>query len=123
WDDLALPATMRRGPFHLAPIEQLDRSVLPALHYQVAAEQDRRRRAQVRVARFELRGVDRRVVAEQLGGARVELEHGVPPVAASVPGPIAGRDEDAPGVESMTAPARPQMAEPLAGQLAGFSNP
>ena len=88
---------MRRGPFHLAPIEQLDRSVLPALHYQVAAEQDRRRRAQVRVARFELRGVDRRVVAEQLGGARVELEHGVPPVAASVPGPIAGRDEDAPG--------------------------
>src|SRR2546430_12128066 len=31
----------------------------------VVAEQDRRRRAQVRVARFELRGVDRRVVRSE----------------------------------------------------------
>ena len=96
-DDLALAAPMRLRPPHQPPVEQPDRAVFAALGNQPTAEQHRRRRAQVRVTRVEGGGVGRRVVAEQPGRIRVELEHGVAPVGPAVPQPIAGRDEDVPG--------------------------
>src|SRR5207248_7179481 len=69
-------------------------AVLPALDGEATAEQRRRGRAEVDVARVQPRLVGRRPVLEQLAGVRRQLEHAVAPVRLAVPSPVAGRDEE-----------------------------